>query len=153
MAGNQRPGRGALSRLLWLFGALAVIAAALLTAPRLHQDAFARANIWRPDDSTADRYFRALGAPPGAGPLTGFRHNDQDGMVAEYASGSYRVRLSRDQALDYYRAACRRVGLTSPASAETLTYYPEALCSGSVIVSITSRCSGATCNVFVEVTG
>jgi hypothetical protein len=41
----------------------------------------------QPFGSGADLYFRKLDAPPGAGPLTDFRHVYQDGMVSDYASG------------------------------------------------------------------
>ena len=103
--------------------------------------------------STADRYFHELGAPPGSGPLTDYRRHDRDGMQNEDASGSYRVPLSRQGVLTHYTSACRRLGLASPASAETLAYHPRAICDGPAIVTIQPRCTGATCDVFVEVIG
>ena len=73
-------------------------------------------------------------------------------MVSDHASGTYRVLHTREDVFGYYRAACRRAGLTSPASLETLIYYHEALCSGAAIVTITPRCAGSKCTVFAEVT-
>jgi hypothetical protein len=113
----------------------------------------ARLGFLQPYNSTADRYFRELGVPPGAGPLTNYRHHDRDGLQNEDASGSYRVPLSRNGVLSHYRSACRRLGLASPASAETLAYHPGALCDGSVIVTVEPRCTGASCDVIVEVIG
>lgn len=105
------------------------------------------------DETVATRTFRQLGAPPNAGAVIDFRQHDRDGMQNEDASGSYRAASSPAAILDHYRAACRRIGLTVPPSAETLTYYPKALCDGSVIVSVTPGCSGTQCHVFVEVVG
>lgn len=94
-----------------------------------------------------------LGAPRGAGPLTDFREHDRDGMQNEAASGSYRVPLPPMLILDHYRAACRRAGLVLPASAETRDYQPAAICDGPAIVTVTPRCDGEACAVFVEVIG
>ncbi|MEH3041673.1 MAG: hypothetical protein PGN21_16660 [Sphingomonas paucimobilis] len=101
----------------------------------------------------AARYFHLLGALPGAGAVTDFRQHDRDGMQNEDASGSYRTTSSATAILDHYRAACRRIGLTAPPSAETLGYYPTALCDGPVIVTVTPACTRRHCNVFVEVIG
>lgn len=142
MASTRRPGR---SRSLWLLGALIAALLALWIVQEVR---------WGSSGgSGADWYFRELGAPPGAGAPIDFRHTDQDGMVSDHASGSYRVPLPRNDVLGYYRAACQRLGLTSPASPDTLAYYPDAICSGAVIVTVTPRCTGTACTAFVEVTG
>lgn len=150
MAGIRISGRG---RPLWLLGALIAALVALWIVQAVRQNPPALSAVVQSTGSGAESYFRKLGAPPGAGPPTVVRHTDQDGMVSDYASGSYRVTLPRAGVLGYYRAACQRLGLTSPASPEALTYYPGAICSGAVIVTVTLRCTGATCTAFVEVTG
>ncbi len=80
-----------------------------------------------------------------------FRQHDRDGMQNEDASGGYRTTSSATAILDHYRSACRRIGLTVPPAAETLVYYPMALCDGPVIVTVTPACIRNLCNVFVEV--
>ena len=72
--------------------------------------------------------------------------------MSDHASGTYRVLNTREDVFGYHHATCRRVGLTLPASSETLFYYPEALCSGAAIVTVTPRCAGSKCTVFAEVT-
>jgi hypothetical protein len=103
--------------------------------------------------SSAQRYLQGLGAPRGAGPLTDLRLHDRDGLQNEEASGSYRAPPPASAVTDHYRAACRRLGLNSPASADTIAYYPRALCDGAVIVTVSSRCTRHGCDVFVKVTG
>lgn len=104
-------------------------------------------------ETAADEYFRALGAPPGAGRLTDFRRHDLDGMQNADASGSYAVSISAESVLRYYSNRCRQLGLGSPAAAETRAYYPHALCDGAVIVTVTRLCKKKRCTAFVEVIG
>ncbi len=150
MAGVSRSGRGISGRTVGLTAVLVVIG----TAGWLAADTnFRGLHEWFADQAAATRYFRQLGAPPGAGPVVDFRQHDHDGMQNEDASGSYHVAMSATAILDHYRRACRRIGLASPPSAETLTYYPAALCDGAAIVTVTTRCAGTGCTVFVEVVG
>ncbi len=105
------------------------------------------------DETVAARYFRLLGAPPGAGAAADFRQHDRDGMQNQHVSGSYRTASSAAATLDHYRAATRRIGLTVLPSAETRTCYPAALCDGPVVVTVTPQCAGSRCDVFAEVVG
>lgn len=137
----------------WLAGVLIVAAMAVCLVFGANNHGLARLGLTELSETAATRYFRALGAPPGAGSLTDFREHDRDGMQNEAASGSYRVPLPQAAVLGHYRAACRSAGLTTPASAETRAYYPTAICDGPAIVTVTPRCDGKACVVFVEVIG
>lgn len=149
MTNTRRSDGGRSRRLLWLTALLVIVAAGWLAAGTNGRGL--RASL--ADRTEAARYFEQLGAPPGAGPVIDFRQHDRDGMQNEDASGSYRVPLPAAAILDHYRRACRQRGLTSPPSAETRTYYPNALCDGAVIVTVEPRCTGPECTVFVEVVG
>jgi hypothetical protein len=102
-------------------------------------------------DTSAKNYFDALGAPSGAGQLLGLRQYDPDGLQNEEVSGGYQVSLSHNEILSYYRDGCRRLGLRSPPSRETLSRDPQALCDGSAIVTVIPRCTRSGCHVFVGV--
>ena len=132
---------------------LLLLAVLVIALAGLFYSRLSRSVTLTAERSSAERYFRALGAPPGAAPVQGFRSHDQDGMQNEGASGSYRVPLPRGAVLGHYRAACQQLGLRSLPSAETLTYYPKALCDGAAIVTVTPTCANKHCDVFVEVVG
>lgn len=102
-------------------------------------------------ETSAARHLRQLGAPAGAGPIRDVREYRLDGTSPEMASGYYRLRSTPAAIADHYRAACRRLALRSPAGAETRAYYPDALCDGAVIVTVTARCATGECRAFVEV--
>ncbi|RZL85855.1 MAG: hypothetical protein EOP66_00405 [Sphingomonas sp.] len=139
-------------RMFWLLGTLTVASLALLVMLQGYRVPLGQSKYRYSSELAADQYFRSLGAPLGSSRPIDFRHTQQDGMVGDYASGSYRVVLPGKDVVDFYHRACHRAGLTSPASAETLIYYPEALCSGAAIVTVTPGCGGGKCTVFVEVT-
>ena len=134
----------------WLGLLVAVVAVALASMTYVH---LSHSVSLPTQGASAERYFRALGAPPGGGPLRDFRTHNQDGMQNEDASGSYTMTLSRGAVLSHYRAACQRLGLRSPPSAETLRYAPEALCDGAATVTVTPTCTNGGCDVFVAVIG
>lgn len=131
---------------------LAIIAAVLTVIDHREDDPLTRYGFFHVYDSPAGKPFRLLGAPPGSGPLTNFRHRNSDNSPFT-ASGSYVTPGSARDALRYYVAGCRRLGLSTPASNETTRNYPGAICDGEAIVVVTPRCDDDGCTTGLGVMG
>ena len=102
--------------------------------------------------------FRRLGTPEKTELASPIATTGPDGPMPEMVSASLESLAPAAVIMDYYRAACRRLGLDSPPAAAILQLEPELTCHGSyggqtISVIVAPRCDAGRCTIFVEVRG
>jgi hypothetical protein len=119
---------------------------------------FSRSTIgmpWEGWGTGPENTLRHLGAPPRSGPASSFTLVNPDGTKPESVSTQLTTRTPADEVIQYYQAACRRLGLQSPPA---FRFEEDDLCEGrrggySLTVSVHTKCSEQLCEVFIDVRG
>ncbi len=108
--------------------------------------------------SPAGDVFRQLGTPEKTELTSSVKTVGPDGPMPEMISGSLQSLAPEPAIMAHYRAACLKLGLDSPPSADVLRLQPELTCRGSyagrtVEVIVFPKCGTDRCAIFVEVRG